>query len=96
MTLTTDELTAYKNLLEKGKKAEQELNSIETEINVRKQQCIEKLKEHGCKKFSDVDTVLLPKLQQIEEQIKTHSKEVEEYIKYVDEKKSEKEAILME
>lgn len=94
--LTEEEINNYKQLIEKGKKAEQELNSIEAEINVRKEQCIEKLKAHGCKKFSDIDTVLLPRLQEIEEKIKNHSTEIEEYIKYVNEKKEEKEQVIME
>ena len=93
--LTDTELNNYKQLLEKGRKAEQELNSIETEINVHKQQCIEKLKSYGYTKFSDVDK-MLPKLEEIENKIKEHSAEIEEYIKYVNEKKEEKEGILLD
>lgn len=94
--LTEEEINEYKRTLEKGQKAQQELNAIEAEINVCKKQCIEKLKSYGCSSFKDIDTKLLPQLEELETKIKNHSQEVEEYIKYVNEKKEEKEAIIME
>lgn len=94
--LTEEEINEYKKTLEKGQKAQQELNTIEAEINVRKKQCIEKLKSYQCTSFKDIDTKLLPQLEEIENKIREHSKEVEEYIKYVNEKKEEKESLMME
>lgn len=94
--LTETEINEYKKTLEKGQKAQQELNAIEAEINVHKKQCIEKLKSYNCSSFKDIDTKLLPKLEELETQIREHSKEVEDYIKYVNEKKEEKESIIME
>lgn len=92
--LEQSKINEYTKLLKDCEAAKQTAQKINTEINMLKKQGIEKLKEKGYNSLADAS--------KIEEEISRIEKEIEEeipkmraYIAEVNEKKEEKERILM-
>ena len=92
--LEQDKIDEYSRLLKECETAKQTAQKIATEIDMLKKQGIAKLKEKGYNSLSDAS--------KIDDEIATIEKEIEEeipkmraYIAEVNEKKEEKERILM-
>lgn len=92
--LNQNDLEEYKSLVEKATKAKNNIQQIQTEINLYKKQGLEALKECGYEKFTD-----LPKIQEemlkLEKEIISNKEEMVNYIQYVNEKQEEKERIML-
>ena len=92
--LEQDKINEYKSLLEQCEKAKQTAQQITTEINMLKKQGIEKLKEKGYTSLSDASKID-EEIAQIEKEILEEIPKMRAYIAEVNEKKEEKERILM-
>ena len=92
--LEQDKINEYKSLLEQCEKAKQTAQQIITEINMLKKQGIEKLKEKGYNSLSDASKID-EEIAQIEKEILEEIPKMRAYIAEVNEKKEEKERILM-
>ncbi len=92
--LEQDKINEYKSLLEQCEKAKQTAQQITTEINMLKKQGIEKLKEKGYNSLSDASKID-EEIAQIEKEILEEIPKMRAYIAEVNEKKEEKERILM-
>lgn len=92
--LEQSKIDEYSQLLKECERANQTVQKINTEIDMLKKQGMEKLKEKGYKSLADAS--------KIDEEVEKLEKEIEEeipkmraYIAEVNEKKEEKERILM-
>lgn len=92
--LERSEIEEYSELLKSCEKAKQDAQKITTEISMLKKQGIEKLKEKGYTSFSEIGKID-KEIEQLEEQIKSDIPKMRAYIAEVNEKKEEKERILM-
>ena len=92
--LEQDKINEYKSLLEQCEKAKQTAQQITTEINMLKKQGIEKLKEKGYNSLAEASKID-EEIEQIEKEILEEIPKMKEYIAEVNEKKEEKERILM-
>lgn len=92
--LEQDKINEYKSLLEQCEKAKQTAQQITTEINMLKKQGIEKLKEKGYNSLAEASKID-EEIEQIEKEILEEIPKMKEYIAKVNEKKEEKERILM-
>lgn len=92
--LEQDKINEYKSLLEQCEKAKQTAQQITTEINMLKKQGIEKLKEKGYNSLADASKID-EEIAQIEKEILEEIPKMRAYIAEVNEKKEEKERILM-
>lgn len=92
--LEQKKINEYSNLLKQCEKAKQEVQQINTEITMLKKQGMEKLKEKGYKSLSEAGKIT-EEIAAIEKQIEEDIPKMREYIALVNEKKEEKERILM-
>ena len=92
--LEQDKIKEYKQLLEDCEKAKQTAQKINTEISMLKKQGIEKLKEKGYTSLSDAAKID-EEIQKLEAEIEAEIPKMRAYIAEVNEKKEEKEKILM-
>ena len=92
--LEQDKINEYKSLLEQCEKSKQTAQQITTEINMLKKQGIEKLKEKGYNSLAEASKID-EEIEQIEKEILEEIPKMKEYIAEVNEKKEEKERILM-
>ena len=92
--LENEKIEEYSRLLKQCEAAKQEAQKINTEIEMLKKQGIEKLKEKGYSKLSDVAKVD-EEIAQIEATMLEEIPKMREYIASVNEKKELKEKILM-
>ena len=92
--LENEKIEEYSKLLKQCEAAKQEAQKINTEIEMLKKQGIEKLKEKGYSKLSDVAKVD-EEIAQIEATMLEEIPKMREYIASVNEKKELKEKILM-
>lgn len=92
--LNTQELEEYKELVERANKAKATMQDMQTEINLHKSQCIAILKEYGYTNFSDLPK-MEAKIAELEKTIKEEKDSMISYIQYVDEKKQQKESIML-
>lgn len=92
--LDQDKISEYTKLLKECEIAKQEAQKINTEISMLKKQGMEKLQEKGYTSLSEaskIDDELATIAKEIEEEIP----KMREYIASVNEKREEKERILM-
>ena len=87
-------LHTYKENSVKGQEAKQEAQKINTEISMIKKQGMEKLQEKGYKSLSEASKID-EEIAKIEEEINAEIPKMREYIATVNEKREEKERILM-
>ena len=92
--LEQDKIDEYSKLLKECERAKQLAQKINTEISMIKKQGIEKLREKGYNSLSDADKID-EEIAKIEEEIKEEIPKMRAYITEVNEKKEEKERILM-
>ena len=92
--LEQDKIEEYSRLLKECETAKQTAQQINTEIAMLKKQGIEKLQEKGYKSLSEASKIE-EEIQKIEAEIEAAIPEMREYIASVNEKKEEKERILM-
>ena len=88
------QIEEYKELLEKCEQAKQTAQKINTEITMLKKQGIEKLKEKGYTSLADAAKID-EEIAKIEAEIEAEIPKMRAYIAEVNEKKQEKERILM-
>ena len=92
--LSNEELNKYKSLVEAQEKAKQTEQELRAQLKVYKTNSEEIFKKYGYKDFSD-----LPKLEadlnNLEASIKENEGKIVEYINYINEKKAEKDNILL-
>lgn len=89
-----EQINEYTRLLKECEAAKQEAQKINTEIAVLKKQGMEKLQAKGYKSLSEASKID-EEIAKIEEEIKNEIPKMKEYIALVNEKKEEKERILM-
>ena len=92
--LEQEKIEEYSKLLAAYEVAKQEAQQINTEISMLKKQGMEKLQEKGYKSLSEASKIT-EEIAQIEAQIEADIPKIREYIASVNEKKEEKERILM-
>ena len=92
--LEQDKINEYTELLKKCETAKQTAQKITTEINMLKKQGIAKLKEKGYNSLADASKID-EEIEKIEKQIEEEIPKMRAYIAEVNEKKEEKERILM-
>lgn len=92
--LEQDKINEYTKLLKECEIAKQTAQQITTEINMLKKQGIAKLKEKGYNSLSDAAKID-EEIAKIEAQIEEEIPKMRAYIAEVNEKKEEKERILM-
>ena len=92
--LEQDKINEYTKLLKECETAKQTAQQITTEINMLKKQGIAKLKEKGYNSLSDAAKID-EEIAKIEAQIEEEIPKMRAYIAEVNEKKEEKERILM-
>lgn len=92
--LEQEKIEEYSNLLKECEKAKQTAQQINTEISMLKKQCIEKLKEKGYSSLADVSKID-EEISKIEEEILQEIPKMRAYIAEVNEKREEKERIMM-
>lgn len=92
--LEQDKIDEYSRLLKECEAAKQIAQQINTEIAMLKKQGIEKLQEKGYKSLAEASKID-EEIQKIEAEIETAIPEMKEYIASVNEKREEKERILM-
>ena len=92
--LEQGQIEEYKSLLEKCEQAKQTAQKINTEITMLKKQGIEKLKEKGYNSLADAAKID-EEIEKIEAEIEAEIPKMRAYIAEVNEKKEEKERILM-
>ena len=92
--LEQDKINEYTELLKKCETAKQTAQKITTEINMLKKQGIAKLKEKGYNSLADASRID-EEIEKIEKQIEEEIPKMRAYIAEVNEKKEEKERILM-
>lgn len=92
--LEQDKINEYSRLLKECDLAKQTAQQINTEITMLKKQGIEKLQEKGYKSLSEASKIE-EEIKKIEAEIEASIPEMREYIASVNEKKEEKERILM-
>lgn len=92
--LEQSKIDEYSKLLKECEDAKQLAQQINTEIAMLKKQGIEKLQEKGYKSLSEASKIE-EEIAKIEEEIEKSIPEMRQYIALVNEKKEEKERILM-
>ena len=92
--LEQSKIDEYSKLLKECDEAKQTAQKINTEISMLKKQGIEKLKEKGYKSLSDASKID-EEIATIEAEIEAQIPKMRAYIAEVNEKKEEKERILM-
>lgn len=92
--LEQDKIDEYSRLLKECEAAKQTAQQINTEIAMLKKQGIEKLQEKGYKSLAEASKID-EEIQKIEAEIEAAIPEMREYIASVNEKREEKERILM-
>lgn len=92
--LEQDKIDEYSRLLKECEAAKQTAQQINTEIAMLKKQGIEKLQEKGYKSLTEASKID-EEIQKIEAEIEAAIPEMKEYIASVNEKREEKERILM-
>ena len=92
--LEQDKINEYTDLLKKCEIAKQTVQKITTEISMLKKQGIAKLKEKGYKSLADASKID-EEIAKIEVQIEEEIPKMRAYIAEVNEKREEKERILM-
>ena len=89
-----DKINEYTKLLKECEVARQEAQRINTEISMLKKQGMEKLQEKGYKSLSEASKID-EEIAEIEAEIEAEIPKMREYIATVNEKREEKERILM-
>lgn len=92
--LKNEEIEKYKSTIERYNKALATEEAMKEQLVVLKKQAQEILQKYGCSSFRDIKT-LETKLENIETQIMISQAEMLEYIEKVNEKKEEKDRILL-
>ena len=92
--LEQKKIDEYSKLLKQCEEAKQEAQQISTEIAMIKKQGIEKLQEKGYKSLSEASKIN-EEIAELEKQIEADIPKMREYIALVNDKKEEKERILM-
>ena len=92
--LEQDKIDEYSRLLKECEAAKQTAQQINTEIAMLKKQGIEKLQEKGYKSLTEASKID-EEIQKVEAEIEAAIPEMKEYIASVNEKREEKERILM-
>ena len=92
--LEQDKINEYTRLLKECEEAKQEAQKINTEISMLKKQGMEKLQEKGYKSLSEASKID-EEITKIEKEIEEEIPKMREYIATVNEKREEKERILM-
>ena len=92
--LEQEKIEEYSRLLKECEKAKQEAQQINTEISMLKKQGMEKLQEKGYKSLSEASKID-EEIEKLEAEIEAQIPEMRAYIASVNEKKEEKERILM-
>ena len=92
--LEQSKIDEYTRLLKECEKAKQVAQNLTTEINMLKKQGIEKLKEKGYNSLADASKID-EEIQRIEQEIEKQIPEMKSYVETVNEKREEKEKILM-
>ena len=92
--LEEEKINEYSELLRQCELAKQEAQKINTEIAMLKKQGMEKLQEKGYKSLSEASKIDA-EIAEIEKEINAEIPKMREYIALVNEKKEEKERILM-
>lgn len=92
--LEQSKIEEYSRLLKECENAKQTAQKIMTEIAMLKKQGVEKLKEKGYTSLADAGRID-EEIQKIEAEIEAEIPKMKEYIQEVNEKKEEKERILM-
>lgn len=92
--LEQDKINEYTKLLKECEEAKQEAQKINTEISMLKKQGMEKLQEKGYTSLSEANKID-EEIAKIEAKIEEEIPKMREYIASVNEKREEKERILM-
>ena len=92
--LEQDKINEYSKLLKECEAAKQTAQKINTDISMLKKQGIEKLKEKGYNSLADASKID-EEIAKLEKEIEEEIPKMREYIAEVNEKKEEKERILM-
>ena len=92
--LEQSKIDEYSKLLKECEEAKQEAQKISTEIAMLKKQGMEKLQEKGYKSLSEANKID-EEIAKIEAEIEAEIPKMKEYIATINEKKEEKERILM-
>ena len=92
--LEQDKINEYSRLLKECEAAKQTAQKLSTEIDMLKKQSIAKLKEKGYNSLSDASKID-EEIERIEKEIEEEIPKMRAYISEVNEKKDEKERILM-
>lgn len=92
--LGNSKIEEIKKTISELKRAENDVVSLEAEMNMVKKQATEIFKKHNMKGFSDIP-VLEKKLESLEQELLEHQKQAIEYISKVDSIKQETEGILI-
>ena len=87
--LSNEDIENYKQLQKEVADANIEKQTMKAEIQVLRNQGIEKLQKWGLKSFSDIPK-LKEKLASLEAQVIKEKKEMQEYCAYIADKKMEK------
>ena len=92
--LEQEKINEYSRLLKECEAAKQTAQKINTEISMLKKQGVEKLKEKGYNSLADASK-LEEEIAALEAEIEAEIPKMQKYIAEVNEKKEEKERILM-
>jgi predicted nucleic acid-binding Zn-ribbon protein len=92
--LDQEKIQEYSKLLKECEVAKQTAQKITTEIDMLKKQGIAKLKEKGYNSLADASKIDA-EIEALEKEIEAEIPKMREYIAEVNEKKEEKERILM-
>ena len=92
--LDQEKIQEYSSLLKECESAKQMAQKITTEIDMLKKQGIAKLKEKGYNSLADASKIDA-EIEALEKEIAAEIPKMREYIAEVNEKKEEKERILM-
>ena len=92
--LEQSKIDEYSKLLKDCEQAKQTAQKLNTEISMLKKQGIEKLKEKGYNSLSDASKID-EEIAELEAEIEAEIPKMREYIAEVNEKREEKERILM-
>ena len=92
--LEQEKIDEYSKLLKECEEAKQEAQKINTEISMLKKQGMEKLQEKGYKSLAEASKID-EEIEKLEAEILEEIPKMKEYIASVNEKKEEKERVLM-
>lgn len=92
--MSSVDINKFKQIQENYNEAVSTEREMRAELNMLKKQSIDILKEYGYTSFSDINK-LKARIEEMEAEMKQTEEEMLDYIKFVNEKKAQKDSVLL-